>query len=225
MAKESAQIILDLETMSTKQSGVLLSIGMMFIRDSDIGKSIEELERNCISIKLDAKEQLNKGRHVCKDVMAFWERQSKEARWVIRPSKDDFKFEDAFQIITDKIDELNIDTSKNSTTQIWQRGTMDFDMIADYCEMFGYKKLFEQYFHWHSVRDIRTFIWTTNLLNYGAYNKYAVPCDEAIQFETNGQIQSWWDYVKDFKKRYNLITHDAVSDCIIQFEQMRLMGF
>ena len=222
MKKSSAQIILDLETMSTDQDGVILSIGLLFIRDSDIGKSVEELASNCLSIKLDAKEQLKAGRTTSKDVMAFWEKQSKEARAVIRPSVDDFKAADAWTLIVNKIDELNIDVSNNSTTQFWQRGDMDFRMINDYFRDFGFKESFEQYFDWRKVRDIKTFIWTANLINYGAYNKYSVPCDEAIADKT-GQSLIWWDYVRDFSKEHNLVAHDAVSDCLIQAEQLRIL--
>jgi exodeoxyribonuclease VIII len=71
-------IMLDLETMSTKNNAVIVSIGAVFFDKRELGDEFY--------IVLDVREQQQMGRHISADTMRWWLDQSAEARSVFKES-------------------------------------------------------------------------------------------------------------------------------------------
>lgn len=229
MSSKRNFLFIDNETLAINDHGVILSVGALFVSEDDMKKPASELlENNTKTWKLDSVEQISSfGRLVSKDVLQWWTEQGEEAQKVLNPSNEDISAEEFLDDLRDWLADVGYNRGDNWLSgTILQRGTIDFPMIANLArDVHGTEEWLYEYISWRKVRDIRSIIDTLNLGVYDAMNIYSVPCEEAVKEYTDGKFSKWWDYLDHFKKENNLVTHDAASDCLIQFESMRVIGF
>lgn len=222
-------LFIDNETLAVNDHGVILSVGALMVTEDDFNKSPQELlDENTITWKLDTFEQINEyNRLISKDVLAWWRSQGAEAQKVLMPSPNDLECSIFLDRLVQWVGDLGYVRGDNWLSgTILQRGTIDFPMIANLCrDVHGTEEWLYETLNWRKVRDIRSIIDTLNLGAFEAMNKYSVPCEEAVKEYTDGEYGQWWDYLEAFKRDNNLVAHDAASDCLIQFESMRAIGF
>ena len=223
-------LILDLETLGTSDNGVILSVGALLYFPKDESGHPKTQTSFTKTWKLNAKEQIQKyNRSVNKDTLDWWKSQGEAAKKVLNPSPNDLTVQEFFSEFYSWLAEYGYEPSMKSTWlegTILQRGTIDHAMIANLAyDLEGTSENFYKVLSWKKVRDIRTII---DMINTGLYddaNVYSVPCDESVRNYTDGQFSSWWKYLDDFKERENLVSHDAVSDCIIQLQSLKVLEF
>ena len=193
VSKPNYKAILDLETLDTKPSAVVLSVGFL-IYDENKQQSFDELLLDGHQIVLDIQPQLNKGRTISKSTLQFWMEQDNEARNGLFygeeivsdiPQLFNFVIKNFKQVYECKLDLKNL--------PIQCRG-QDFDipMIRDLMEQFDLNFPFP---HWKS-RDLRT-IYEENNFKYK-------------QFEDN-------------HKPSEFIKHNALHDCAMDAFMLQRM--
>jgi hypothetical protein len=152
--------IFDFETLSTKQTAIVLSLGMIVI-DSSQEYTFEELEAEGFYVKFDVKEQSEKfNRHVSKDTLEWWKGQGDAARTVLKPSVDDVSIRELPGMINEYLSIHKFDTKNNHA---YCRGHFDFPILQDIYE--NLKTPCPIPF-WMS-RDLRTYIDTSSGSKHG----------------------------------------------------------
>lgn len=107
MSKQKGIVSLDLETLSSYDDTVILSVGLAFHPKSKI-KSVDDIVST--NIKLDAKDQIvNYHRHMDKETSDWWKKQSPAAKEVLIPKETDIKLIDLKSKIDEFLTKNNID--------------------------------------------------------------------------------------------------------------------
>jgi hypothetical protein len=107
------QLMWDIESLDTKPSAVVLSIGaVMFDPNTDeLGESIY--------VVLDVAQQMKAGRTISSDTLAWWNQQSEEARAIFNAPQ---------LLVMDALEALTGFIQRNSPRGFWGNGS-DFDNV------------------------------------------------------------------------------------------------
>ena len=185
-------MVMDAESLGTKDSAVVLSYGMV-ITDPSVEKTFEEIYRDdTLYIKLSIKDQVSKGRTIDKSTLEWWKKQGAEASHVLSPSKDDVTVEAALSMIDNFMSQKNFNP-KQSTS--WSRGLIDHRWLEDMCKMVGRNSLVPFWM----PREIRTQI-------------------DCLKGTKNGYIP---EIREPLENSGVLIKHHAAHDTILDYLQLR----
>ena len=103
--------------------------------------------------KFDVKDQVNNGCSFGKDDLAWWQRQSSEAKANLKPSENDLTIEEFSVNIFKYLREVG------KVEYWWSRGnTFDPVLLERVMNKLDQHLLMNEYFRWWRVRDIRTWI-------------------------------------------------------------------
>lgn len=117
-------IMLDLETLGTKENAVIVSIGAVFFDADNLGDKFYTA--------LELGEQIRKGRTVSGSTIEWWMKQSTEARSVFSETR---KFE-----ISEALNEFAAFCGKGDV-KVWGNGAMfDNAILLNAYEQFGIKR-------------------------------------------------------------------------------------
>jgi hypothetical protein len=143
-------IMVDIETLSKYPDGVILSIAVVpfLMTDSD---TFDELLSRGLLMKLNIADQRQYGRTIYPDTLAWWKRQSDDAKSILVPSEQDLTMTACETILSEFITS-NYDKKRNT---FWCRG-LNFDLpyIQDFYRRL---KLPEPINTWDCI-DTKTFI-------------------------------------------------------------------
>ena len=130
---------LDIETLSTESTAVILSIGMTYVPDSN-PRSYQDIVDAGIFIRLDARDQIfNYGRIVSKDTLEWWGKQSDEARdRNLSKKATDIPAKEALELLNSWVH--SVGNPKEDICGI--RGTLDQVCIDSLCNAVGVEKPF-----------------------------------------------------------------------------------
>ena len=142
--------ILDIETLDTESTAIVLSSAILYF-DTENKFSFEEyLEKTCF-VKFDVKEQKAIGRSVSADTVDWWKKQSKDVQQIsLLPSENDISVEMGIK----KLQQYIRDNSKEKEELVWIRGSLDQCCMDSLCRSVNMERLFP---YW-AYRDVRTFI-------------------------------------------------------------------
>ena len=185
---------LDIETLDTESSAVVLSIGLVPF-ETKLPLSMHKLREKSFFVKLNAVEQQSKyKRSVSKDTLDWWAKQPEEAKVrSLYPSSEDLSVEDGLFALQEYF--LSHGGTKNS--MIYTRGAFDSMITESLCKAAGAKPLVPYY----GFLDIRTFIHCM----YPKSQRGYVPIDMNICPDYDEKI---------------LIGHCPVDDCVRDICQM-----
>lgn len=82
-------VVLDLETLGSRDDAVILSLGLTFSRYDEHTKTFQQLVDEGLYLKFNIKEQLARGRKTQDRVVQWWYKQDFEAKQVLIPKPDD----------------------------------------------------------------------------------------------------------------------------------------
>lgn len=148
-------VIFDFETMSTDRvNGVVVNMAMLIFDESRYTSdpyTYGELVESCKLIKFDVAEQVEKfNRTICKDTLAWWDQQSKEAKKQLKPSPDDVSIETLYDFWVNNTSNYNIQ-------KVYSRGNTFDPIFFDYIlEQTAFNPS-DAIKHW-TVRDTRSTI-------------------------------------------------------------------
>ena len=151
--------MIDLETLATNPNAVVLTIGAV-----KFNPFTDEITDK-LHLKLDVDSQVEKGRTVCDDTLAWWGRQDKEVR------------ETAFT--TNRIDVSKALNSLNEwskdTIRVWCQGpSFDFPILDSLYKQYDINKPWD----WWFQRDART---VTSLVNEDLKEKIQFNAHDAVE--------------------------------------------
>ncbi len=160
---------LDIETLDTEQTSVVLSIGIIHMPSPE-PMSFEDILSRGLFVKLDSRSQISAGRTTSKDTMDWWSKQPKEIQQKnLIPSKDDLHAAEAISKIKEYIKDR--DSSKRLTC--FTRGSFDSVILDHLCKKtLGVEPLFK---FWE-YRDVRTAI---DIIYAETSNRSYVKIDES----------------------------------------------
>jgi hypothetical protein len=185
-------VILDLETLDTKPTSIVLSIGMLCV-DSDKEYSFNELVDKGIEVKLNAYEQGQMGRTVSASTLTWWEKQGEEASRVLQPSDKDVSIVDLHSIIKNYLEKNGYDYRN---TLLYCRGqSFDFPILEN---LFEETLKGSQPFNSWKARDTRTVIDTLLGTTTGLFNM-----DEPAEFVKHNALH---DCAMDFLRMQEAVS-------------------
>lgn len=151
--------LLDIETLSTESTAVVLNAAMVYFED---GMTYENLIESSIFVKFLAKEQIQQyKRHICKDTLEWWSKQSDEIRNNnFNPSQNDVT---AAEGILQLKEYMNI--SREKTKIIFTRGALDPMCLESLCKSIGVKPL-APYYNFMDVRTALNLMKSTTVRGY-----------------------------------------------------------
>lgn len=137
--------LLDIETLSTESTAVVLSAAIVFFND---GMSYDELINSSIFIKFEAKDQIqNYKRTASKSTLEWWNKQSSHAKIrSLNPSKQDVSAKVGIEKLRNY---LEVDTSQNKI--IWTRGGLDSMCLESLCVALNVPPIV-RYFNYYDIR-------------------------------------------------------------------------
>lgn len=143
---------LDIETLGTKQTSAVLSVGLVYLENQD-PRPFKDILDNALFVKLNALHQVKAGRTIDASTVAWWKEQPLEVRERnVNPKPDDVPPGDAIEMIRQFIKER---TPKNTRVNCFTRGSFDSVIMDHLCETtLGVPPLFK---FWE-YRDVRTAI-------------------------------------------------------------------
>lgn len=143
---------LDIETISTKSSAVILSAGIVYADASLETTTYQDVIENSIFVKFDVKDQVERlGRHVEKRTVDWWMKQAPGVRdMAMKPSPKDLKAEIGISVLSTWINQ----TRRGKDELCWIRGFMDSTTLEDLTSQLDLPSLFP----YNSYRDVRTAI-------------------------------------------------------------------
>lgn len=157
--------IIDFETLSTKQTSVALSLGVLVFDDEET-YTWESLKNKGLYLKFDYKEQIKLGRHVSKDTLEWWKKQGENASNVLKPSNKDVSIFDLDKYLSEYFESVGFNPSKGIT---YTRGSFDHPILQDLYEE-NIKKTCP--IPWWKARDTRTLI-------------------DTLVMGTSGKVEGW----------------------------------
>lgn len=180
-------VILDFETLSTRPSACILSMGLVPFSDDDSAedKTFEELKKDGIHVKFDVKRQVDLGRTINHDTLDWWSKQSPEAKKVFSPRDSDMAIEYLPKIINGFIKQNGITSYSNW----YARGMMDYPIFESIYRDSLEVELPEEYKFWN-CRDLRTAI-------------HFLTGNERGKIELSSEIMS------------KAVVHNALDDCCL----------
>jgi hypothetical protein len=141
---------LDIETLGIESTSVILSIGIVYVNDIS-PKSFDDVIKNSIFLKLDAKEQIEKyNRTVDSDTLKWWKKQGdvQKARSFNRYPTD-LPVMEAINLC-----KRWVKMQSSADELVWVRGSMDSPCIDSLFRAAGHEPLFK----YSLYRDVRTAI-------------------------------------------------------------------
>jgi len=154
--------VLDLETLDTESTSVILSAALVYF-EVKLPFTVAELKQQSICVKFDVADQrTNYKRTVSKDTLTWWSKQSRESQIKsLLPSSADLSAEDGLDALADFFHSHG--ATKNS--YIYSRGSFDNIILESLNRAVGNKPLV----HFANYRDTRTFI---SVMYPAAVNNY-----------------------------------------------------
>jgi len=143
---------LDIETLGTSQSAVVLSIGMIHLENQE-DRSFQSILDSSLFLKLDSKSQIQSGRTVDKSTMEWWAKQGQTEKIKnLIPTQGDLLASDAIlqtkKFISDR-------SKPKDRLTCFTRGSFDSMILDHLCvHTLGVDPLFK---FWE-YRDVRTAI-------------------------------------------------------------------
>jgi len=151
MAIDSA--IIDIETLGTNADAVVLSVGIVAV-DSTIDYEYKDLIKNGFYATLDVKSQVDAGRKIDKDTLAWWGRQGAEAMEVLIPSSDDIHWNQLLPSIFEYFKSVGADTKE---ILVYARGShFDFGILHDLFRVTGDAGAYDLPWRWWNIHDSKT---------------------------------------------------------------------
>lgn len=146
--------ILDIETLSTESTTVVLSLALLHVDEKKEGHTWESLMNDAFFVKLSVDDQVkNYKRTLKKSTLEWWAKQSKESREIsFTPKKSDLTVKDAIAALRGYV-KLYSKNPKNEL--VWTRGSLD-QMATD--SLFYSTGEENALFPFWCYRDVRTFI-------------------------------------------------------------------
>lgn len=136
-------VMLDIETFSTKPNAVILTIGAIkFDRDVDSVPSVEKMDTFYRRITVES--NLEKNRHICPRTKQWWSQQTDEARFEIEDPKNRVGLKIALEDFKEWF---------GKSTYVWSHGD-DFDTVIVGDAMCQYD--IETPWKFYNTRDTRT---------------------------------------------------------------------
>jgi hypothetical protein len=180
----------DIETLDTESTTVILSAAIIHFGETDF--SYEDLIKDSLFVKFDAKEQMRMGRSVSKDTLEWWAQQNEFAKKTnFTPMSTDVKALDGIGQIMDYIEAHG---GNNQT--FWARGSLDQMAIGSLTKSLDIDYIAE-YYKW---RDVRT----------------AIDC---MCTSTNGR--GYCEVNHPTFNRHNVVKHHPVHDCALDVMMLR----
>ena len=167
---------LDLETLGTAPSSVVVSLGMCYFDKSGIGETI--------SFACPIQEQLDRGRTVTKGTLDFWFEQDRAVREAVFKNPVQVPLSMVPSLLKARIDSI----TQGEEFRVWVKG-MNFDppIIEDICRQEGCDSPVP-YWAW---RDVRTL---TDLVKKPPRDEEELPLHSAIHdaiYQANCIINCW----------------------------------
>lgn len=166
-------IMVDVEGLSKYADCPILSIAVIpfnFMEDS----TFQELVDRGLYLKINIKDQLNKGLRINKETLDWWKKQDKDAKEVLKPSPHDVLFSDAILSVQEYLKKHGFDP-KNG--MFYSRGiSYDFSTLQYVSREYNVELPWNQW----NLNDTKTMIRLLNCSNSANYNlvKYKIPDGE-----------------------------------------------
>jgi hypothetical protein len=165
---------LDIETLSTESTAVILSVGMCYAR---MDSTYSNLQKDSIFIKLNAKEQLEKYKRVTsKDTLDWWDKQPIEAKRIsLFPSETDVSTIDGINSIKHWMKQY----PNYKQEYVWTRGSLDQMAFDSLCKSAG-QEVISPYWNY---RDIRTLLDCIKTTTERGYCKIEYPHNDGLNYD------------------------------------------
>jgi hypothetical protein len=145
--------LLDIETLGTNADAVVVSVGIVAI-DSTKDYTYKELIDNGFYVTLDVKSQVDSGRKIDKDTLAWWGTQGDEAMKVLEPSKDDIHWNQLLPAIFNYFKEVE---ASPKDVLVYARGShFDFGILHDLFRVTGDAGAYDLPWRWWNIHDSKT---------------------------------------------------------------------
>lgn len=158
--------IIDIETLGTSASSVVLSVGMVVV-DSEKDYTFDELIFDGFYEKLDVAGQVKAGRKLDKSTLDWWATQGTEARRVLTPASTDIPHCGLSERMTKYLDKKG---TKKKNLRVYSRGShFDFGILHDLFRVTCNETADQLPWNWWHIHDSKTVVYT--LLGYDIRNK------------------------------------------------------
>lgn len=145
--------VLDIETLGTNASAVVLSVGIVAV-DSTKDYEYEELIRDGFYKTLNVKSQWQAGREIDKDTVAWWGQQGEEAMKVLKPSPDDIDWNQLLPSIFKYFKKVG---ANPKDILVYARGShFDFGILHDLFRVTGNAGAYDLPWRWWNIHDSKT---------------------------------------------------------------------
>lgn len=157
-------LVLDLETLDTIPTSVILSLGCSLFAFEEKKKNFDYYVDNGFYVKLNPIEQIKSGRTTSQSTVDWWKKQGKAAQNVLIPEKTDSTLSEGLSLFSSYLNNSRYDFKKS---YCWCRGS-SFDWpIMD--NAFRQHSLKLPYNGW-KIRDIKTAVDILAGTDNGAYD-------------------------------------------------------
>ena len=163
---------LDIETLSTKQDGVIVSVGLVYIANTD-PKPFTDILKDSIFVKFDAAQQKALHRKADKSTMDWWKKQDHDTlKRNVLPSPDDLSPMDGITALKKFIYEKS---GRITGHTCFTRGGMDAMMLDHLCiDSLEVKPLFP-FWEYRDVRTAIEFLYPHNERSYVTIDEERCP--------------------------------------------------
>lgn len=122
-------LIVDIETLSTRPSAVVLSLACTAFQ-FEVPQSFNYYVENGFHVKIEVEPQIRAGRKIDQDTVDWWLKQTPEARLITKKSADDTSPADALDQFRLYIENLRKHHGYDDKGFVWSRGSnFDFPII------------------------------------------------------------------------------------------------
>lgn len=193
-------LFFDIETLGVRASSVLLDFALIpvdFNKPDEI--TIDNLRKNAFYRKLDAKDQIRRGRTVDQATIDFWNRQPKDVKELILPKDDDISVETFYNDLKVFLDERNINARD---AFFFCRGNKDIEWFQDL-----------------ELNTLDLVLDEDSLFSFWNYNDTRSLIRAAVNVE-RGRFDISEDEVSEIKE---LKSHSAIDDVIYDILRLNLI--
>lgn len=142
--------LFDIETLDTESTAVVLSMGLTHVTDetTDYQKMLD----NSLFLKLQTKDQINKGRTISKDTLeGFWDKQVEIVKETsLYPKPTDLTVEESMVIFKQWLNDQGF--TRNDC--LYTRGSLDSSCLLSLCKAFD----LEVPIRYNKFYDVRTLV-------------------------------------------------------------------